>query len=215
MACRPPFDTTINYDRRRQASCKKKKRQPMSDLPGPIRRIGERSLTMDTTFNLPTDERDRLFAAGVSPNLPSRASERVPSAEQERPISKTKLRVGRVTGGLVVAFLLFDSIPKILQLAWVVKATTEFGFPVGAILPIGVVLLLCTVLYCIPRTAILGAVLLTGYLGGAVEANVHASLPLASHTLFPIYFAVFIWGSLALRDRRVWRIFERSRPRRE
>jgi hypothetical protein len=166
---------------------------------------------MDTTFNLPTDERDRLFAAGLSPNLPSRASVSATSAEPDRLISRTRLWIGRVTGGLVVAFLLFDSIPKILQMAWVLKATTEMGFPAGAIQPIGVVLLICTVLYCIPRTAILGAVLLTGYLGGAVEANVHASLPLASHTLFPIYFAVFVWGSLALRDRRVWSIFERPR----
>jgi hypothetical protein len=167
-------------------------------------------ITMDTTFNLPTDERDRLFAASLSPNLPIRASEHATSAPQDRPISKTRLWLGRIVNGLVIAFLLFDSIPKILQLSWVVKATTEMGFPAGAILPIGVVLLLCTVLYSIPRTAILGAVLLTGYLGGAVEANVHASLPLASHTLFPIYFAVFVWGGLALRDRRVWRIFDRA-----
>jgi hypothetical protein len=133
------------------------------------------------------------------------------STSGTRPIGKTRLWIGRVMGGLVVAFLLFDSIPKILRMAWVVKATTELGFPAGAIQPIGVILLLCTVLYCIPRTAILGAILLTGYLGGAVEANVHAGLPLASHTLFPIYFAVFVWGSLALRDRRVWSIFARLR----
>jgi hypothetical protein len=188
-----------------------KKWWPMSDLRGPIRRIIERRLTVNTTFNVPTDERNRLFVAGPSPNPPSRANEHSTFAEQDRPISKTRLWIGRVTGGLVVAFLLFDSIPKILRMAWVVKATTEFGFPAGAIQPIGVVLLLCTVLYCIPRTAILGAVLLTGYLGGAIEANVHASLPLVSHTLFPIYFAVFVWGSLALRDRRLWSIFERTR----
>ena len=65
-------------------------------------------------------------------------------------------------------------------------------------------------LYCIPRTAILGAVLLTGYLGGAVEANVQVSAPLVSNTLFPIYFAVFVWGSLVLRDHRVLRIQQRA-----
>jgi hypothetical protein len=71
---------------------------------------------MDTTFNLPTDERDRPFAAGLSPNLPSRANDPATSAEPNRLISRTRLWIGRVTGGLVVAFLLFDSIPKILQI---------------------------------------------------------------------------------------------------
>ncbi|MGD0835794.1 MAG: DoxX family protein [Polyangia bacterium] len=70
----------------------------------------------------------------------------------------------------------------------------------------------CTVVYCIPRTAIIGAVLLTGYLGGAVEANVQAGNPLPSHTLFPIYFAVLIWGGLALRHRRVWSVLARRSP---
>lgn len=129
---------------------------------------------------------------------------------QGRAISKKRLWIGRSISGLSVAFLLFDSLTKVLQLTWVVKASTQMGFPAGAILPIGLVLLACTVVYCIPRTAILGAVLLTGYLGGAVEVNVQAGLPLASHTLFPIYFAVFVWGGLALRDRRVLSVFART-----
>jgi len=127
----------------------------------------------------------------------------------ERPISNTRRWLGRVVSGLAVAFLLFDSITKILQLAWVMKASTEKGFPAAAILPVGLVLLACTIVYCVPRTAILGAVLLTGYLGGAVEFNVQAGAPLFSGTLFPIYFAIFVWGGLALRDPRIWRVFDR------
>jgi len=167
---------------------------------------------MNTTFSLPTNENNRLFASNASLESPAHAAiaRATSSAKLIRPISRTRRWSGRIVSGLVIAFLLFDSIPKILQLSWVVKATTEMGFPAGAILPIGVVLLLCTVLYSIPRTAILGAVLLTGYLGGAIEANVHASLPLANHTLFPIYFAVPVWGGLALRDSRVWRILDRT-----
>ncbi len=132
-----------------------------------------------------------------------------PAYPHTLPVSKKRIWIGRIASGLAVAFLLFDSLTKVLQVPWVVKASTQMGFPVGAILPIGLVLLACTIVYCIPRTAILGAVLLTGYLGGAVEVNVQAGLPLASHTLFPIYFAVFVWGGLALRDRRVWSIFAR------
>ncbi len=130
--------------------------------------------------------------------------------EGTRPIGKKRLWAGRVVSGLAVAFLLFDSIPKILQLAWVVKASASLGFPAAALTPVGIVLLLCTILYCIPRTAILGAILLTGYLGGAVEANVHMGAPLVSNVLFPIDFAVFVWGGLALRDRRVLRVFDRN-----
>ncbi len=127
--------------------------------------------------------------------------------DQPRAISKKRLWTGRVVSGLAVAFLLFDAVTKVLELPFVVKASTQLGFPASAILPVGVVLLACTVVYCIPRTAILGAILLTGYLGGAVATNVMTRQPLASNVLFPIYFAVFVWGGLALRDRRIWSIF--------
>ncbi len=123
--------------------------------------------------------------------------------------SKARRWSGRVVSGIAIAFLLFDSITKILELPWVVKASTQAGFPAGAIRPVGLVLLACTVIYGIPRTAVLGAILLTGYLGGAVEMNVQAGNPLASQTLFPIYFAVLVWGGLALRDPRIWHIFAR------
>jgi ABC-type transport system involved in cytochrome c biogenesis permease component len=79
-------------------------------------------------------------------------------------------------------------------------------------LPIGLILLVCVVVYLIPRTAVLGAVLLTGYLGGAVATHVRVGDPLLSHTFFPIYFAVLIWGGLYLRDRRVHAAIARRDP---
>ena len=109
---------------------------------------------------------------------------------------------GRIMSGLVVAFLLFDSIVKLAQIDAVVKGTAELGYPIATILPIGLILLACVVCYLVPRTAILGAVLLTGYLGGAIATHVRVSHPLFSHTLFPIYVAALIWGGLYLRDLR-------------
>lgn len=151
---------------------------------------------MNATLNLRTAGEDRLAMTELAPATLSRA----------------RRWTGRGLSGLAVAFLLFDAVTKVLELPFVVKATTELGLPAAAILPIGVVLLACTVVYCIPRTAILGAILLTGYLGGAVATNVMTRQPLASNVLFPIYFAVFVWGGLALRDRRVWSVFK-ARPR--
>lgn len=167
---------------------------------------------MNNAFDLPPLERERLLTAGPRSNETPQAKQtrRGPAPADTPLMSKRRLWSGRIISGLAVGFLLFDSIPKILALSWVVKASTALGFPANAITPIGLVLLLCTCLYCIPRTAILGAILLTGYLGGAVESNVHIGAPLFSNVLFPIYFAVFVWGGLALRDRRIWRIFERS-----
>jgi len=110
---------------------------------------------------------------------------------------------GRIMCGLPAAFLIFDAAMKLARLAPVVKGTVELGYPIATIVPIGVILLACVVLYLIPRTAILGAVLLTGYLGGAIATHLRVSNPLLTHTLFPIYVAALIWGGLYLRDRRV------------
>ncbi len=110
---------------------------------------------------------------------------------------------GRILAGLVTAFLVLDGVLKLLRPAPIVEATARLGYPEGSIVAIGVVLLACVALYVIPRTAVLGAVLLTGYLGGAVATHVRVGDPIASHVLAPIYFAVLIWGSLYLRDRRL------------
>lgn len=121
--------------------------------------------------------------------------------------SKKMLWTGRILSGVAIVFLLFDSITKILKVDAVVKASAQFGYPVSLLTAIGIILLVCLVVYVIPRTSILGALLLTGYLGGAVEANLRIGTPLFSNALFPIYFAVVVWGGLFLREKRVREIF--------
>ena len=123
-----------------------------------------------------------------------------------------RLWIGRIMSGLAVLFLLFDSTTKLLRVEAVMKAAAQIGYPPSTMFPIGLILLVCVVVYLIPRTAVLGAVLLTGYLGGAVATHVRVGDPLLSHTFFPIYFAVLIWGGLYLRDRRVRAAIARRDP---
>lgn len=111
--------------------------------------------------------------------------------------------IGRILSGLAVAFLIFDSVGKLLQVQPVIDGTKELGYPVDVIFSLGVTLAACVAVYLIPRTSALGAVLLTGYLGGAVATHVRVGNPLLTHTLFPIYVAAFIWGGLMLRDVRL------------
>jgi hypothetical protein len=112
-------------------------------------------------------------------------------------------RTGWALAGLAVAFLAFDTILKLLQLAPAVQATVELGYAAHLVPVIGVIEAVCLVLYVVPRTSVLGAVLLTGYLGGAIATHVRLGSPLPSHTLFPIYVALPVWGGLYLRDARV------------
>jgi hypothetical protein len=105
--------------------------------------------------------------------------------------------------GLAVLFLTFDASMKVLQLAPAVQGTADLGYPTTVLLPLGLIQVACLLLYLIPRTAVLGAVLWTGYLGGAIATHVRLENPLFTHTLFPIYVAAFLWGGLWLRDRRV------------
>jgi hypothetical protein len=100
-------------------------------------------------------------------------------------------------------FLLFDSVGKLLKVAPVVEGTAQLGYPESTIVPIGVILLICVVTYIVPRTAILGAVLLTGYMGGAIATHVRVGSPLLTHVLFPVYVSVLVWLGLYLRDQRV------------
>jgi hypothetical protein len=117
-------------------------------------------------------------------------------------VSKGSLWTGRVISGLVVLFMLFDCITKILRLPQVVDATVKVGYPASTVLPIGVTLLICVILYIIPRTSILGAILIVGYLGGAVATNVRASQP-AFNSAFAITFGVLTWLGLYLREPRL------------
>jgi hypothetical protein len=125
------------------------------------------------------------------------------SAIQTAPASKTSLWAGRIIRGLVVLFMLFDSAIKLMKFAPAVEGTARLGYPVTLVLPIGIVLLVCVVLYAIPRSSILGAILLTGHLGGAVASNVRMGNPLFGYVLFPVYVGVLLWGGLFLRDARL------------
>lgn len=117
-------------------------------------------------------------------------------------ISKAQLWAGRVLGGIASLFLLMDGGMKLFKPPVVVKATMQLGYPESTIVGIGVTLLVCTLLYLAPRTSVLGAVLLTGYLGGAVASNVRAATPVFN-IVFPILVAVLLWGGLWLGDLRV------------
>jgi uncharacterized membrane protein (UPF0182 family) len=118
------------------------------------------------------------------------------------PASKNKLWAGRIITGLVVLFALFDGIAKLFKPAPVVQAFAQLGYPLSLAVDIGVLLLICTVIYAIPRTAVLGAILLTGYLGGAVATQVRISAP-AFPTVFPIIFGVLVWAGIFLREDRL------------
>jgi hypothetical protein len=118
-------------------------------------------------------------------------------------ISKRTLVVSYVLTALVSLFLAFDTVIKVLRLAPAVQGTASLGYPAGAVLWIGLIELVCLGLYLLPRTSVLGAVVLTGYLGGAIATHVRVGSPLASHTLFPIYVALMIWGGLYLRETRL------------
>jgi hypothetical protein len=100
---------------------------------------------------------------------------------------------------VAVLFFLFDGVTKLLRLPPVVEATMRLGYPESSILVIGVIVLACTALYATPATAALGAVLLTGFLGGATATNLRVGSPLFSHTLFPAYIGALLWAGLLLR----------------
>ncbi|OLD52366.1 MAG: hypothetical protein AUI83_09700 [Armatimonadetes bacterium 13_1_40CM_3_65_7] len=110
---------------------------------------------------------------------------------------------GVVLTVLPVLFMLFDSVIHLMVIPPVVESFTQLGYPVSTARALGVIELVCIALYLIPRTSVLGAVLLTGYLGGAVATNLRVGSPLFSHTLFPVYVGVLAWGGLFLRDERV------------
>ena len=114
--------------------------------------------------------------------------------------SKKKLWIGRILSTISILFLLFDSIPKIIRIEPVVEATIKLGYPDHIISVIGIILFVCILLYIIPRTTILGAILLTGYLGGAVATQVRIESPLFSHILFPVYLGILLWGGIYLRN---------------
>jgi hypothetical protein len=111
------------------------------------------------------------------------------------PSATKKVWTGRVLGTLVTLFLLVDAVGKVLRLAPYVEGTARVGYPDGSLVPIGLVLLASTILYAVPRTAILGALLLTAYLGGATATHVRMGEPY----FFPIVFGILVWAAVYLR----------------
>src|SRR5262245_39897956 len=117
-------------------------------------------------------------------------------------VSKTRLWAGRIISALPALFLLVDGAMKLVKPEIVVTTTTELGYAESVIVPLGVVLLACTILYLVPQTAVLGAILLTGYLGGAVATHVRAGKGLFE-ILFPVVVGMLLWGGLVMRDDRL------------
>jgi hypothetical protein len=121
--------------------------------------------------------------------------------------SGAPLWTGRTLSALAVLFLLFDAAIKLARIDAVRDGMAQLGYAPELAVPLGSLLLGFVAVYALPRTSFLGAVLLTGYLGGAVATHVRVGSPLASHTLFPVYVALFLWGGLFLRDPRLRALF--------
>jgi hypothetical protein len=127
----------------------------------------------------------------------------MPPVFDTAPVSKSALWSGRVVSGLVIVFLLFDGAIKLVPWPVVTETMDRMGYGSSETLArsLGLITLVCTVLYAVPPTSILGAILLTGYLGGAIASHVRIGSPLFSHVLFGFYLGLMVWGGLWLRDR--------------
>jgi hypothetical protein len=113
---------------------------------------------------------------------------------------------GRIVLAFPVLFLAVDAVVKLLRIGPVLDSFNELGYPQNLALAIGVIEAVCLLVLVIPRTSILGAVLLTGYLGGAVATHLRIGNPLASHILFPVYIGILVWAGMALIDSRIVRL---------
>jgi hypothetical protein len=120
--------------------------------------------------------------------------------------STAKVWTGRIMGGLVILFMLMDSIFKFVVNEEVIKGTTELGFQVHHLPVLGTLGLIATLMYIFPRTEIIGALLLTGYWGGAIATHVRMDNPLFSHILFPVYLGILAWGALWIKNERLRKI---------
>lgn len=117
--------------------------------------------------------------------------------------SKIIFWVERILHIFLVLFLLFDGVTHVMQISPVINAFAQLGYSANLSLLIGIIELCCLALYVYPQTAVLGAILLTGYLGGAVASNLRVGLPLFSHVLFPVYTGILIWGGLFIRNKKM------------
>ena len=121
---------------------------------------------------------------------------------QEAVVSRSQLWTGRIISLVVVLFLIFDGVTKVIRDPHVIQAMARLEFPERTIVEIGVIVLFCTVLYAIPQTSVLGAILLTGHLGGAVAVQLRVGNPLFE-TLFPVIFGLLLWAGFFLREPRL------------
>jgi hypothetical protein len=119
--------------------------------------------------------------------------------------SKSRLLTGHILSTLTVLFLIMDIVFKFIRPvpAQVLQSMAQLGFPPSLLTTIGILLLICTLLYVVPASSVLGAVLLTGYLGGAISVQVRVGSPLFGYVLFPVYIAVLMWAGLCLREPRL------------
>ena len=117
--------------------------------------------------------------------------------------SKAKVWTGRTMAGIVILFMLMDSIFKFIVSDDVIKATTNLGFQAHHLPVLGTLGLIATVLYILPRTEIFGALMLTAYWGGAIASHVRLDNPLFSHVLFPVYLGILAWGALWIKCERL------------
>jgi hypothetical protein len=124
------------------------------------------------------------------------------SNAQAAPASNKMVWTGRIVSTLVVVFLIFDGLMKVIKEHHVVDASTKLGYPTDTIVGIGSILLVCVLAYMYPRTSITGAILLTGYLGGAVATHLRVHDPVFD-TVFPIIFGILVWAGLYMRDTRL------------
>jgi hypothetical protein len=122
------------------------------------------------------------------------------SLQIDPPVSAAAVWSGRALSALLIVFLLFDGAIKLIPLEIVTQTSLQLGIPTHLAQTLGVLTLAGTILYAFPRTAVLGAILLTGYFGGAIYVHVRADSPLFSHTLFGVYLGIIMWGGLWLRD---------------
>ncbi|HKP68906.1 MAG TPA: DoxX family protein [Pyrinomonadaceae bacterium] len=122
-----------------------------------------------------------------------------------QPVTRAQFWAGAIIAGLIVAFFIFDAVSKLLQVEAVIKASAQLGLPASAAPVIGILLLVCTLIYVIPKTSVLGAILLTGYLGGAIAIHVRAENG-AFPILFSFTFGVLVWVSLVLREPRLLKL---------
>jgi len=121
---------------------------------------------------------------------------------EPRSIGKKSVWTGRLLSGLIAAFLAFDAVIHLLKPAPVVEAFARLHFPLSLSVPLGIIELFCVAVYLIPRASALGAILLTGYLGGAIATQLHAGSPLGE-VFFPLVMGLLLWGGLYLRDERL------------